>query len=78
MEPIKIKKYFQRIFIAFSILLNVILGGYSNQSFSARNYQRKREGKFNLVLLIDSIFWFDPHHCLHSWSYWFTRKDLKK
>jgi hypothetical protein len=72
------KKYFHRILIALSVLLNVILGGNSNQTFSARNYQQKREGKFNLVWLIDAIFWFEPDHCLHSWSYWYTRKDLKK
>ena len=74
----QIKKYFQRIFIALSILLNVILGGYSNQSFSARNYGWKREGKVNLVLLIDTIFWFDPDHCMQSWSYWIVRKGISK
>ena len=78
MKTTKIKKYLYRIVIALSVLLNVILGGDSNQTFSARNYQRKREGRFNLVLLIDVIFWFDRDHCLNSWSYWFTRKDLKK
>lgn len=72
------KKYFQRIFIALSVLLNVILGGYSNQSFSARNYAWKRAGKLNLVWLIDTIFWRDPDHCLHAWSYWILRKDLNK
>lgn len=71
-----IKKYFQRIFIALSVLFNVILGGYSNQSFSARNYAWKREGKLNIVWLIDSVFWFDPDHCLHAWSYWILRKEI--
>jgi hypothetical protein len=40
---------------ALSILLNVILGGRSNQTFSARNYQRKLDGKPNLVWLIDKF-----------------------
>lgn len=71
-----IYKYFKRVGIALSVLLNTILGGYSNQTFSARNYAWKREGKPNLVWLIDKIFWFDPNHCLESWVYWYTRKKL--
>lgn len=73
----KVLKYFERVGIALSVLLNVILGGYSNQSFSARNYGWKREGKPNLVWLIDRIFWFDSFHCLKSWSYWIVRKEIK-
>lgn len=72
-----IYKYLQRILIALSVLLNVILGGYSNQSFSARNYAWKREDKPNIVWLIDLIFWFDPDHCAQAWSYWIVRKDIK-
>ena len=32
-------KYFERVGIALSVLLNVVLGGYSNQTFSARNHE---------------------------------------
>jgi hypothetical protein len=74
----KIIRYFQRILIALSVLLNVILGGYSNQTFSARNHGWKREGKPNLVWIIDSIFWFDPDHCAQAWSYWVVRKEIMK
>ncbi len=69
--------YFQRIGIAISVLFNVILGGYSNQTFSARNYHWKKQGRYNLVWLIDKLFFFDEDHCMHSWSYWILRKDLK-
>lgn len=71
-------KYLQRVGVALSVLLNVILGGYSNQTFSARNYAWKRDGKLNLVWFIDKIFWFDKNHSLHSWSYWIIRKEMKK
>ena len=74
----KVGKYFERIGIALSVLLNVLLGGYSNQTFSARNYDWKRRGLPNLVWFIDLLFWFDPHHCLDAWTYWFTRKELDK
>jgi hypothetical protein len=71
----KIFKYIERIGIALSVLLNVLLGGYSNQTFSARNYGWKREGKPNLVWLIDFIFWFDEKHCMEAWTYWYIRKE---
>lgn len=63
------EKYFNRIFIAFSILLNCLLGGRNNQTFSARNWQRKRDGKWNLVWLIDAVF-MDSTHCCQSWVKW--------
>jgi hypothetical protein len=72
----KVYKYIERVGIALSVLLNVLLGGYSNQTFSARNYGWKREGKPNLVWLIDTLFWFDPNHCLDAWTYWIVRKEI--
>lgn len=71
--------YIRRVGIALSVLLNVILGGYSNQTFSARNYEWKRQGKPNIVWLIDGIFlhvFSDANHCMNSWSYWVIRKEL--
>ena len=71
-------KYVTRVSIALSVLLNVILGGKSNQTFSARNFYWKIQGRYNVVWLIDRIFWFDPHHCLNSWVYWRTAKNIRK
>lgn len=70
--------YLKRIGIALSILLNVLLGGPNNQTFSARNHGWKREGKLNLVWLIDRIFFLDKDHCLSSWVYWYIRKDIER
>lgn len=67
-------EYFKRIGIALSVLLNVILGGYSNQTFSARNYDWKRRKCINGVWFIDKLFFLEKHHCLTSWVYWATRK----
>lgn len=69
-------KYLQRVGIALSVLLNVIMGGHSNQTFSARNYAWKRNDKPNLVWLIDKIFWNDEDHCFQSWLYWMSRKEI--
>ena len=66
------KAYLFRVGIALSILINVILGGKSNQTFSARNYQREREGKRNVVEVIDKMLGED--HCLMCWTNWRIRK----
>lgn len=64
------KNYFNRVFISFSILLNALFGGRTNQTFSARNWDRKRKGKVNLVWLIDAIFFHEKNHCQESWIKW--------
>ena len=45
------RAYLFKVGVALSILFNVILGGRSYQPFSARNYQRKKDNKPNLVWL---------------------------
>jgi len=65
-------EYLQRIGIALSVLLNVTLGGQSNQTFSARNWGWKKNNRPNLVFLIDLLF--GKGHCVVSWVYWRKRK----
>ena len=57
-----------------SVLFNVILGGPSNMTFSARNHQWRIDDKANVCSLIDLFFFFDPEHCRKSWAYWRLRK----
>lgn len=66
-------KYVARVSVALSVLFNVLLGGPSNQTFSARNYGWKRKGKYNLEWFINSLIWFDKDHCKRSWTYWKIR-----
>jgi hypothetical protein len=75
---IKTVKYLNRVGVAFSIFVNVVAGGSSNQTFSARNYNWRIQGRLNIVWLIDKFFWFDKNHCLMAWVYWKTSKDLRK
>jgi len=72
-----LRKYFKRIGIALSVLFNVILGGASNHTFSARQDEKKRDGQSNLVWLIDTVIFFDTDHCMMSWLYWKTTKDIR-
>lgn len=64
-------RYLMRVGTVLSIAFNVIvLFGPSNQTTSARNWQWKRDGKFNLVFLIDMVL--GVGHCINSWVYWIT------
>lgn len=63
--------YLLRNGAALSVLINTLTGGPSNQSFSARNWQWKRDGKFNIVWLIDGCTgWIEEDHCMNRWVYW--------
>ena len=64
--------YLVRILIAMSVLTNVILGGRLNQTFSARNWEWKRNGKINLVRLLDTLL--GDGHCSRAWAYWKVRR----
>ena len=73
----RLRKYLKRVGVSISVLFNVILGGSSNQTFSARQYERKRNGLSNLSWLIDMVIFFDSDHCMMSWLYWKTTKDIR-
>ena len=65
-------KYLYRVFIALSVMINVLLGGDNNQTLSARNYDWKRNSSLNAVWAIDLIL--GKGHCLECWVYWKVRK----
>lgn len=64
------KKYVNRVCIQVSILLNVLFGGKLNQTISATQHQRKRDGKANIASLIDSFFFWEVEHCMEAWLKW--------
>ena len=66
------KRYVARVGVALSVLLNVVLGGASNQTFSARNWQRKKDNRTNMVWVIDKLI--GKGHCTECWVYWKVRE----
>jgi hypothetical protein len=61
---------FKQILIAFDQLLNTFLGGYADETLSARAWRTEQSGKiFGKIFrpLIDVIFFFDPQHCFNSY-----------
>jgi len=71
---ISVGSYCLRVLISLSMLLNVVTGGRVHQPFSARNWQWKKENKFNLVSLIDMCYGED--HCMYSWIRWNARQEI--
>lgn len=67
--------YALRIFITTSMLVNVILGGRTGQTFSARNWEWKRQGKPNLVFFIDGICIL-LDNLIRSYSERFCRRQI--
>ena len=67
-----ISQYLKRVLISLSILVNVILGGRSNQTFSARNHEWKRNKKPNVAKTIDFVL--GQGHCSQCWVNWRVRK----
>lgn len=57
-----------RAILPFSKILNFLLGGSIHQSFSARNYEWKENGKPNLAWLLDKLL--GEKHCLISYILW--------
>jgi len=64
--------YLSRVMTALSVLINVLLGGQNNQTFSARNYQWQKEKKPNIVYFIDLAL--GQGHCVECWAYWKVRR----
>jgi len=66
----KLKYYFYVNSVSCSILLNTITGGDQYQTFSARNWERRKAGKWNCVSFIDKLIWFEEDHCMNCWIRW--------
>lgn len=64
--------YIKRVLTALSVLLNVLLGGSNNQTFSARNWEWRKQKKLNVVILIDFVI--GKGHCLECWISWKVRR----
>ena len=68
---VKYNKIYMRL-ARLSIRFNKMVGGEGQQTFSARNWQRKRDGLPSLVFLID--LFLGKGHCLDCWVNWKVRR----
>ena len=68
---VRYNKIYKRL-VRMSIRLNKMLGGDAQQTFSARNWQRKRDGLPHLVFAID--LFLGKGHCCECWVNWKIRR----
>ena len=62
------RAYFSRLGIATSIFFNTLFGGQNNQTVSARNYERRKQGLYNICWFVDGFF--GEGHCKKAWAKW--------
>ena len=62
------RAYFSRLGIATSIFFNTLFGGQNNQTVSARNYERRKQGLSDICWFIDGFF--GEGHCKRAWAKW--------
>lgn len=62
------------VLIKLSVGLNRCLNGEPDQTFSARNYQRRLNNLPNLCTVIDLLL-FEKNHCEKCWSRWIERQS---
>lgn len=68
----------RQILIAIDQLANTIIGGYADETLSARAYRRTlRLGtRSRLHTLINALFFWQDDHCKHAWINECERKQL--
>lgn len=75
-----ITEYFLNVFIALSQLLNAVLAGLPDESFSARSYRkRKREFWDRFRAVIDGFFYVlrkQEQHCFDAYIAEMKRRQL--
>lgn len=71
----------KQIFIALDQLANTILGGYADETLSARAWRTENDGKiFGKIFrpIIDIIFFWDPNHCYESYISEVTKRQFPR
>jgi len=70
--------YIKQVAIAVDQLLNALLGGWADETFSARCWRLESERKWARVMrpVVDAIFFFDDNHCKESYESEMNRIQL--
>lgn len=65
-----IKKYLFNILYSIDQLVNTLLGGYSDETISARSYRlsKSHHSWFIVMVCINTIF-FNKNHCKHAYEH---------
>lgn len=55
--------YFKQVFVAADQVINALLGGYADETYSSRCYRESQ----TMTKLIDTLLFFDGDHCHMSY-----------
>lgn len=69
--------YFQ-VLVALDQLVNTLLGGFADETLSARAYRRKCRGKPLLAWFINKLFFWQEDHCKEAYESEVNRTQLPK
>lgn len=67
----RLKKYGWALLVALDQLANTVLGGYPDETFSARTYRKAEAGQpfWRLTRwIVDGLFFWQPEHCRKSFD----------
>ncbi len=73
--------YLRSVGIAIDQTLNAILAGSPDETLSSRAWRAERNGKlFGKFFrpVIDTLFFFEPNHCMHAYLAELQRAQLPK
>jgi len=67
----------REVAVAFDQLANAILGGYSDETISARCWRLREARPYNILRpIIDGLFFWQPEHCRASYEAERARSQL--
>ena len=67
--------YFQ-VLVAVDQLINTFIGGYADETLSARAHRRRLRGKCGVAKVIDWLFFWQNEHCKSAYESELKRLQL--
>ena len=69
--------YARKILISVDQLGNAIIGGYPDETLSARAYRWRRDGKTAIpAIVINALFFWQGNHCYSAYKSEIKRRQL--
>ena len=64
----KVKHWIKQVLVAFDQFLNTLIGGWADETFSARCWRLRERPFWGVVRrIVDTILFFDTNHCEESY-----------
>lgn len=64
-----LRHWCKQVLVAFDQLLNSLVGGWADETFSARCWRLRERSVWGVLrMAVDTVFFFDAHHCEESYK----------